>query len=85
MLYEPDEKVSMLTIFDKDRGKVVPYKMRWKNEDIIFKEVTYHHMTRQGRQILHVFHVTDGIMDFRLHLDTQNLHWKLMEVSDGNP
>lgn len=85
MLEHLDEKVSVLSIYNKDTGVVKPHKMRWKNDYINFTETTYHHLVKQGRHMFHVFHVTDGTMDFRLHLDTQTLHWKLIEVSDGNP
>lgn len=74
----------MIMTFNKEKGTVRPYKMQWNKDDIIFTEVTYHHLIKQGIQLIHVFHVTDGTMDYRLHLDTQTLHWKLMEVSDGN-
>jgi len=85
MLEHLDEKVSVVSVYNKDKGSVKPFKMRWKTHDIVFSEVTYHHLVREGRNILHVFHVTDGVMDYRLHLDTQTLHWKLIEISDGNP
>lgn len=84
MLEQLNEKVSIITVYNKDKASVVPYKMKWKNNEIVFNEVTYHHLVRQGRLIIHVFHVTDGTMDYRLHLHTDTLHWKLIEVSDGN-
>lgn len=84
MLYEPEEKVSMMLVFNKDKSIVKPYKMRWGEKYVTFTEVTYHHIIRKGMDLTHVFHVTDGSMDYRLHLDTRSLHWKLMEVSDGN-
>lgn len=84
MLEKPDEKVSVISIYNKDNASVMPYRMKWRNNYIVFKEVAYHHLVRQGRLIIHVFHVTDGSMDYRLHLYTDTLHWKLIEVSDGN-
>lgn len=84
MIETLDEKISVVSIYNKEKGRTTPYKMRWRFRDVVFSEVTYHHVIREGRQVFHVFHVTDGTMDFRLHLDTYGLHWKLMEVSDGN-
>ena len=79
-----DEKVSMMLAYNKDKGTVKPHIMKWKQQYITIQEVTYHHLIKKGRELIHVFHATDGHLDFRLHLDTQTLHWKLMEVSDGN-
>lgn len=84
MLTEIDEKVSMLLAYNKETGIVKPHIMRWNKKYITFKEVTYHHLIKKGRTAIHVFHVTDGTLDFRLHFDTQTLHWKLKEVTDGN-
>jgi len=84
MLEQIDEKVSMLLAYNKEKGVVKPHLMRWKNRYIPIKEVTYHHLVKSGRELTHVFHVTDGAMDYRLHLNTLTLHWKLVEVSDGN-
>ena len=84
MLELIEEKVSMITVFNKDTGIVKPHKMRWGNRYIDITEVTYHHLIKEGKKIFHVFHVTDGNLDYRLHCNTENLHWQLIEVSDGN-
>lgn len=78
------EKVSIITGYDRMKGLVMPRKMRWQGRDYLFSKLTYHHKIRQGRTILHIFHVTDGSIDFRLCLDTENLHWVLEEVCDGS-
>lgn len=84
MLEQLNEKVSVVTVYNKEKGTVTPFKMKWKNNEIIFEEVTYHHLIRKGRLIIHVFHLSAYGMDYRLHLNTDTLHWKLIEVSDGN-
>lgn len=42
-----------------------------------------HHTYRAGRTLYHVFSVASHDLFFRLVLDTDNLLWKLTEVSDG--
>ena len=85
MLEAINEKISVVLICSAKNGKSYPYKMRWRESEIIFSEITYHHMTREGRVVSHVFHTTDKNMDYKLAFDTQSLNWKLLEVSDGNP
>ncbi len=77
------EKVSVITAYDRMKGSVMPRKMRWQGRDYLFTKLTYHHKIREGRTILHIFHVTDGCEDFRLRLDTDSLQWVLEEVCDG--
>jgi len=77
------EKISVLSLFDHEKGVVIPKKIRWKGRIYTIIKLSYHHKIRQGQNLLHIFHVTDGVMDFRLRLDTHNLHWMLEEISDG--
>jgi hypothetical protein len=74
------EKISVITVYNRQTGAVMPYKIRWQGRDYVMKKLSYHHKIRQGRTIMHIFHVTDGAMDFRLSLDTDSLHWMLEEV-----
>jgi len=78
-----NEKVSVISSYDRMKGFVMPKKMRWQGKDYILIKLTYHHKIREGRNIQHIFHVTDGSMDFRLRLDSETLHWTLEEVTDG--
>lgn len=78
-----NEKVSVICSYNRETGLVMPRKIHWQGRDYLIKKLTYCHKIRQGRTLLHVFHVTDGMMDFCLRLDTNNLHWTLEEVCDG--
>ncbi|MBI5127342.1 hypothetical protein HZA76_02700 [Candidatus Roizmanbacteria bacterium] len=78
------EKVSVISSYNHEENKVAPYKMRWRLRDYFIKKVAYHHKIREGRNLFHIFHVSDGNLDFRLKFDTENLNWVLEEVSDGN-
>jgi len=83
-MYEQiNEKISVVSCYDRRTGLVMPVKIHWQGRHYLIKKLTYYHRIRQGRLLLHIFHVTDGNMDFRLSLNSENLHWKLEEVSDG--
>lgn len=77
------EKVSCLTSYNRETGKVTPKKIRWQGREIIFQKCSYHHKIWQGRILLHIFHVTDGTIDYRLQLNTDTLQTVLEEISDG--
>lgn len=78
-----NEKISVISSYNRQTGLVMPVKICWQGRNYLIKKLNYYHRVRQGRLLLHVFHVTDGILDFRLSLNSENLHWKLEEVSDG--
>ena len=84
MLESIDETVSVVMISSKKINKSYPYKMLWRQSEVVFSEVTYHHIIREGRTISHIFHTTDSMTDYKLILNTQYLTWRLLEVSDGN-
>ena len=78
-----NEKISVITSFNRENSSVMPKKIRWQGRDYFIKSVSYHHLLREGKKLLHIFHVTDGVLDFRLRFDTESLHWTLEEVYDG--
>lgn len=77
-----NEKVSVIAVFNQETGLVIPKKIRWHNCDYLIKSLAYYHRVRQGKNIIHVFNVTDGNLDFRLSLNSENLHWTLEEIYD---
>ncbi len=79
-----NEKVSVLSKYDRETGSVFPAKIKWQGRVYNIKSVSYYHRIREGRTIFHIFHVTDSVLDFKLKLDSETLHWFLMEVTDGN-
>ena len=79
-----NERVKILSIYDPVSGKTTPYRMKWRDQVHRIKQVTYYHPERMGREILHIFHLTDGNLDFKVVLNSETLSWMLEEVSDGN-
>lgn len=65
-------------VFDK-----VPRSVVWRNRDYEIKKVGLHHKYTRGKILYHVFSVATDTTFFRLVLNTNNLLWKLEEVSSG--
>jgi len=79
-----NERVSVVTVYSREKGTVMPCKMRWHGRDYVMNKLAYHHKDRQGRTIIHIFHVSDGTNDFRLLHNSDTLSWILEEVLHGN-
>jgi len=78
------EKISVVSSYNHEKNRFIPYKIRWRLRDYFIKKIAYHHKIREGRNLIHIFHVTDGNLDFRIRLDAENLNWTLEDVSDGS-
>lgn len=79
------EKVSVITVYDRMKGTVLPKKVRWQGKDYVIEKLGYYHRYREGRNMIHIFSVVSKEMFFRLRLDSENLQWTLEEISDGLP
>lgn len=84
MLEKIFEKVSVLSLYNHEKNRFTPYKMRWRLRDYFIKNLAYYHKIREGRNLFHIFHVTDGNLDFKIRFDAENLNWTLEEISDGS-
>jgi len=78
-----NERVKIHSLYDPQNGKTVPYQMIWKGQTHTISRVTYYHPERRGREILHIFHLTDDNLDFKVVLNSETLMWTLEEVCDG--
>ena len=79
------EEVSVNLVFDRATKRAAPKHLKWQGRLHTVTQVGLHHTYRRGRTLIHVFSVSDGTTFFRLELNTENLHWLLTEVSDGEP
>lgn len=57
-----------------------PTSLYWRGRRYAITNVGLHHITREGRTMLHIFSVTDGANFFKLQLDTETLAWRLLEI-----
>lgn len=85
MITKLDESISVSFTFDSEKRLIGPRALIWNRRLYAIKKVGLHHKFRQGRTLFHVFSVVSGDMFFRLVLNTDNLHWRLEEISDGLP
>ena len=83
MIQKISEPVSVAMAFDHLKRKVVPRWVVWKGKLHAVEKIGLHHTYREGRVLYHVFSVASKTLFFRLVLNTENLHWKLEEISDG--
>lgn len=81
-----NKRVDVICVF-KHRVDVqslcVPYKMRYKGQEVIFSELALRHPTAQGRRMIHVFDMSDGANDYRLEFDAEALVWTLVAIIQG--
>jgi len=81
------ERVDVVCTFKK-AGDIVtlcyPRKMKYKGQEIIFTELGLRHPTAQGKRMVHVFDMTDGVNDFRLEFDAEGLTWTLVATLEGH-
>lgn len=61
-----------------------PTSFSWHGRQYTLTAVGLHHTLREGRVLVHIFSVTDGVTFFKLHLNTETLAWKLLEIESQN-
>lgn len=77
-----NEKVSVISKYDRTKGTFLPVKLRWQGRVRTVTKLGFHYTKREGRKLVHIFSVTDAHLCYYLSLDTETLHWTLLEVSD---
>jgi hypothetical protein len=77
-----NESVSVDLLSNHLTGKVYPWVISWRGRRYQIKKVSFHHMTKEGKTLLHIFSVTDGTIFFKLVFNTEHLHWQLLEISE---
>ena len=85
MITKLDESVSVSLAFDHVKHRVYPKWIVWDGRLYPVVKIGFHHTVREGRALYHIFSVASKSLFFRLSLNTENLHWRLEEISDGLP
>ncbi len=82
-----NERVDVVAIY-KASGDITtlcfPWKMRYKGEEIIFTELCFRHPTSQGKRMIHVYDMTDGVNDYRIENDAEARTWTLVAILEGH-
>ena len=82
MLTVIDESVSVDLLSNHIKHIAYPWVIHWRGIRYMITKIGLHHTIREGRVLIHIFSVTDGISQFKLRFDTETLGWKLLEI-DG--
>lgn len=85
MIQKLSVPVSVEMTYDHKLRKVFPRCILWAGKIYPITKIGLHHTFCEGRILYHVFSVATKSIFFRLLLDSETLHWKLEEVSDGLP
>lgn len=83
---EINERVDVVPIFYANAAErliCVPWKMKYRNQDVIFTVFGMRHATEKGRRMIHVFEMSDGTNDYRLEFDAERLSWMLVSMLEG--
>lgn len=81
-IYAP---VSVTLSFNHKTRQVFPKAVVWDGNVYKIKQVGLHHTLREGKTLLHIFSVITETIFLKLVLNTDNLHWTLVEVADNEP
>lgn len=85
MVQKLSEPVSVYFSYNHTKNSLLPHWVGWRGRMHEVKKLGLHHSFRKGRTLYHVFSVASSSLFFRLLLNTENLHWKVEEISDGLP
>jgi hypothetical protein len=81
-----NERVDVAATF-KRSGEIsslcMPYRMRYRGQEITFIELGLRHLTSAGKRMIHVFDMSDGTNDYRLEFDAEALTWTLVAMIEG--
>lgn len=83
MIQRVSSPVSVKLFFDHKIRKAFPREVLWEGRDYLIIKIGNHHTFREGRVLYHVFSVVSANLFFRLVFNTENLSWKVEEISDG--
>lgn len=62
----------------------MPKYVIWKGRSYPISKIGLHHTFREGQTLYHIFSVLAGSLFLRLRLNTDNLQWRLEEISDND-
>ncbi|MCL4338490.1 hypothetical protein M1271_02280 [Patescibacteria group bacterium] len=85
MMMKVSAPVTVSLIYNHRTNSVSPQVILWEGRKYIVSKVGLHHVVRRGRTLYHVFSVETADLFFRLVLDTDNLHWIVEEIANGEP
>jgi len=85
--HEVNERVDIVPIFQAntaERDLCMPWKMRFRGQEIVFTVFGMRHPTTKGKRMIHVFEMSDGSNDYRIEFDAEHLSWTLASIVEGD-
>lgn len=82
-----NERVDVVSIFNsvvRENCSCLPWKMKYKKQEIIFTKLAMRHPTAKGKRMIHIFDMSDGVNDYRLEFDAEILTWTLISMVPGD-
>lgn len=78
-----NEKVQVVASFSAGLNRCHPLLVSRPNgREIRVSEIGLYHRLQRGRDMIHIFDVTDGSADYRLELNGHSLSWHLTREAD---
>lgn len=81
-----NQRVNVVVLFNKNgdiSSLAYPYKMKYQGREVVFSKLAFRHPTQRGKRMIHAFDVSDGVNDYRLEFDAENLTWTLIAMIAG--
>ena len=81
-----NERVDVVPIFyghAPERTLCIPWKMKYRGQEIVFTVFGMRHPTEKGKRTIHVFDMSDEANDYRLEFDAEHLTWTLVSIMEG--
>jgi hypothetical protein len=81
-----NERVDIVPIFSANAAErllCVPWKMKYRGQEIVFTVFGMRHPTSKGKRMIHVFDMSDGVNDYRVEFDAEGLTWTLVSMVEG--
>lgn len=85
MIQSFDEPISVVFTSNSKTNVVAPASVVWAGRTYPIIKVGLHHKFHDGKTLFHIFSVVSNNIFFRISLNTDNLFWRMQEVSDGLP
>lgn len=81
-----NEEISVVMFYSAKNKLAQPHLLSWRNVEYEVGKIGYHHRIFKGRTAHHIYELVDKASSlwFRLNFNTDNLHWTLEVISDGN-
>ncbi|MDD2823179.1 MAG: hypothetical protein PHQ59_03790 [Candidatus Daviesbacteria bacterium] len=83
MIQKINAPISVNLVYDHKRKSVYPKYIHWDSKTYQVTKIGLHHTYHLGKTLYHVFSIDTPTLFFKLVMNTENLHWSVEEIADG--